>query len=169
MTHFILFGFKGCGKTFWGQCFAHALEMPFIDTDRMVCELYGEGRTCREIYEAIGAAEFRRLERLAVASLEGAAQSVIALGGGTILCPENRAVLAKTGLLIYLKASYETLKSRILKQPLPAFLDPRNPEEAFENYYLKTLPLYQCIPARMIDVDAEQVIHQFKEAIAYGQ
>ncbi len=168
--HLILFGFKGSGKTYWGKRLAREFEMPFMDTDQRISELYGKPLSCREIHQAVGEVGFRELEHQSITSLTDLAEpTVIALGGGAILVPENRYLLEKIGILIYLKASYATLKKRTLNDPLPSFLNPLAPEDSFNAYYEKRLPLYQIVSARMIDVDQKPVIKQFKELITYGK
>ena len=53
----ILFGFKSCGKTTFGQKLSQQLGIPFIDTDRII-----EGKvnmSCSEFYQLHGDAAFR--------------------------------------------------------------------------------------------------------------
>ena len=143
--------------------------MPFIDTDQRITEIYGKPHSCRDIHQTVGEAAFRELEHQVITSLIGLPPSVIALGGGAILFPENQCLLEKTGTLFYLKASYATLRKQHLTGPLPSFLDPQAPEASFNTYYEKRLPLYQMVSSRMIDVDQEPVLQRFKELIAYGK
>jgi len=50
----ILFGFKKCGKTYYGKRIAKELGLPFLDTDQRLEEIYslmtGEFLTFREIF-----------------------------------------------------------------------------------------------------------------------
>ncbi len=168
----ILFGFKSCGKTTLGKMIAEQLNRPFLDTDRMVEYLHfsrtGENITFREIYNSIGVEGFRALESDVLQELKSAHDTVIALGGGLILDPKNAAILAKLGQLVYLKLSKETLKRRILKRDLPAYLDPLDPEGSFERMYNERKATYEEIPALSVDLEAKkqnQVVLEICEMI----
>jgi shikimate kinase len=66
---------------------------------------------------------------------------VIALGGGAITQPENRRLIAQTGISIWLDAPFELCWQRIQSDHTVRPLAP-NEEEARARY-LQRLPLYQ--------------------------
>jgi shikimate kinase len=107
----ILTGFMGTGKTEVGRRLARALGRPFVDTDALVEA--EEGKTVAEIFAAAGEAHFRALERGAVARACAMGDAVIATGGGTLLDPENRRLLAAAGPIICLSAEAEVILRRI--------------------------------------------------------
>jgi shikimate kinase len=157
----ILFGFKGVGKTFYGRKLAHLMHRPFIDTDDLSEELYaeekGERLTSKQIFQELGAVPFRALEKQAVFSLGKIKNSVIALGGGAIVDPDNLEFLQKLGALVYLKASPETLRLRMQKAidkgETPAIVDPKQLETTFWRLIQERLPLYESIQCDTIDTD----------------
>jgi shikimate kinase len=153
----ILFGFKSCGKTTLGKILAKRLNRPFYDTDELLERLYrdetGEDLPFREMYKRLGKETFRKLESDVVKELKGARDAIIAVGGGVILDPKNAALLAKLGQLVYLKVSKETLKKRILRGELPAFLDPTDPEGSFEKMLQERQGKYEKIPALTVDLE----------------
>lgn len=155
----ILFGFKSCGKTTLGKKIADRMGRPFVDTDRLVEELYkkrtGQDLNCREITKQVGEEGFRRLESDVVEQLKEMKDTIIALGGGLILIPGTAEVLAKLGKLVYLKVSEATLKGRILNRPLPTFLDPLDPEGSFERIYREREPRYEKIFALSVDLETK--------------
>ncbi len=144
----ILFGFKGSGKTYLGKRFSASLNCPFIDTDELIEEMYGKKINTCEIYKIVGEKAFRDLERSAILSLPLSPPSVIALGGGAVCNPENVRDLQNIGKLVYLKASFETLKKRITT--MPAFA---TNIESLHRIYQERLPIYEAIPAFVLDVD----------------
>lgn len=163
----ILFGYKGCGKTTLGRTLAHHLKRPFLDTDRLLEQLYlhqtGVSMGVRDIHKMIGEEAFRALESELLQQLQSATNAVIALGGGFILDPKNAELLAKLGQLVYLKLDKETLKKRVLKKELPAFLDPNDPEGSFERMYATRKQIYEQIPAVSLDLDHKskgQILHE---------
>lgn len=154
----ILFGFKASGKTHFGKLLAVKMHRPFIDTDDLILELYakesGHRRTMREIYADLGKEGFRTLETKAIHLLKYVADSIISLGGGAVLNPENVELLQTIGTMVYLKTSPEKLKERIFKNELPSFLDPKDPEGSFYKMVQERDPIYRSIPALTIDTDA---------------
>ena len=123
--NWILCGFKGCGKSFFGA----RLSLPFLDLDRLIEE---RERLCvRDIVLQKGEAYFRKLEKETALSLEVEGH-VIAVGGGTLLDPISQAHLRSLGPLIYLKCPKQILKKRILIPPLPTFI--KNNDD-FEKIY----------------------------------
>lgn len=153
----VLFGIKGCGKTTFGKLVAQKLGRAFIDTDRLIEEIYQLSRkkklTCREIYEEAGPVGFRALEYEVVQSLQDVQNSVIAVGGGAMLLHENIEALKKNSQLYYLFFEREKLKKRVLSvEPLPAFIDPNDPDSSFDRMYDERDDFYRKIQAELIDV-----------------
>ncbi len=151
----ILFGFKSCGKTYFGKRLSAYLSYPFIDTDRLIEKEYAilkkESSGCREIYIKLGKEGFQALETRALGALKNVRASVIAVGGGMVLDRSNVEILEKMGQLIYLSLNKDTLKKRILSSRLPAYLDPSDPERSFNKMYKKRKILYERIGAIQIN------------------
>ena len=153
----VLFGIKGCGKTTFGRMLAKERGCAFIDTDHLIEEIYQINRqkklTCRQIYEEVGPVTFRALEYEVVQSLQDVQNSVIAVGGGAMLLYENIEALQKNSHLIYLYFEREKLKKRVLSEdPLPAFINPDDPESSFDKMYDEREDFYQKIVAETVDV-----------------
>jgi len=106
----LLAGMMGAGKTAVGRLLAERLGRVFIDTDAAIEAVRGE--SVEQIFARAGEAEFRKLEREALAGLPELA-AVVALGGGAVSAAENRALLRGKGTLIWLQAEPRTLLERI--------------------------------------------------------
>lgn len=151
----VLFGFKGCGKTHFGGLLAKELGRPLFDTDQIIEKR--EGLCCREI----PLERFRLLENEVILSLP---RGIIAVGGGSVLNPDNVRHLQTLGTLVYLEASKETLRERIFAQGIPSFL--RN--SSFEEMYAQRKPLYEQIPAKRIKTENRsdlEVLAELREII----
>lgn len=112
VTHLVLVGLMGAGKTTVGRRCARRLERPFVDTDDLVCA--AAGMPVAEIFAGPGEPHFRDLERRAVADAAASpVPLVIACGGGAVLDPENRRVLAARGVVVWLRAPVEVLAARV--------------------------------------------------------
>ncbi len=89
----VLVGTMGAGKTTVGRLLADALGVGFLDSDHAVEAR--AGKPVQEIFVDDGEATFRALERTAVAAALDEHDGVLALGGGAVLDPETRALLAE--------------------------------------------------------------------------
>ncbi len=88
----VLIGTMGAGKTTVGRLVAEALGTGFLDTDHLVEER--AGKSVQEIFVDDGEPAFRVLERETVADALAGHDGVLALGGGAVLDPATRALLA---------------------------------------------------------------------------
>lgn len=105
-----IYGPPGSGKSTVGRKLAQALALPFYDLDdRIVIEA---GKEIPAIFAEDGEANFRILERRIILETIEEPQGVVALGGGALLDPKNRAAVENAGAVICLTASFETLLSR---------------------------------------------------------
>lgn len=157
-----MFGFKGAGKTYFGK----KLKAPFLDTDEIIEQKLG--LTPREIVQKNGELFFRKIEKEVIFSLK-ALETVIAVGGGAVLDPENLDFLSDLGTLIYLKWPKAVIKDRMLTPPLPSFLDASNPQQDFERVYAHRKPLYERIADITIDAEGkeeDQILEELWQAIA---
>jgi shikimate kinase len=174
MKTLILFGFKSCGKTHFGNLLAKRLQLPFIDTDDLLIDFYQEKNSVYEIHKSIGEHAFRELENRVIQTLRPKSPSVIALGGGSLLNADNVSHLKKIGEFIYLKAPFSTLQKRILQNKLPSFVDQSHPINSLHAIYEKRTSLYESIDAIWIDVHEENVLEKLhfiatqQEHVHYG-
>jgi shikimate kinase len=154
LYNLILFGFKKCGKTHYGQRLASQLKYDFIDTDHLIEK---ELRlTCREIVKIHGENHFRSLEKKAIATLQIKKNTILSVGGGAILDPENAEALKKIGTLVYLEVDKETLKHRIFNsQHLPSYLDEADPLNSFEKMYRERKPIYEKTKAIKVNIEGK--------------
>ncbi len=105
-----LVGMMGSGKTSVGEKAASSLGIPFADTDHLVEQRVGA--TIASYWTEHGERAFRRVEREVVAELEGAS-GIVATGGGAVMDEANRAVIARSGEVVWLDARPEALAARI--------------------------------------------------------
>ena len=107
-----LTGFMGSGKTTVGKILSSLSGRPFVDLDELICST--SGCSIPEIFACAGEQAFRVLENEALRTIAGSEEAyVIATGGGLPVSAFNRSLMKSCGILIHLRATYETLKQRI--------------------------------------------------------
>ena len=106
-----LVGFMGAGKTTVGRALAKRLDWRFEDIDE--CIERTEQRDISTIFRQSGEAHFRALERQTLADLLPSRGVVVATGGGTLVDPGNRALMARDGVVAWLDAPFARLAERI--------------------------------------------------------
>jgi shikimate kinase len=117
-----LTGFMTSGKSTIGPILANVLGYDFYDLDREIENI--EKLTVVEIFEKHGEQYFREAESKILNELAKKDNLVISLGGGTIVNKNNFDMMKRTGKIIYLKVSPETLYKRLRhKTDRPIFKD----------------------------------------------
>lgn len=159
MRHIILIGFKNVGKSLIGKNLAAALNCPFIDSDRVLEDLYAARHparlSCREIMRAEGEEFFRALEHEALKKvLFQTAPTIIAVGGGAPLQPKN-AELFEDHQVVHLTAPKGVVYERIMINGWPAFF-PRDldPYLSFQNIWQDRMPRYERLATVTIENNA---------------
>jgi shikimate kinase len=121
MKHLVLVGLSGAGKSTIGRLLHKTLDMPLIDTDRAIEVI--QDRSVSDIFEMEGDVYFRELETLVLRHLKLDAPSIIATGGGMVLREENRGLLKKLGIVVWLNTSPEDIVRVIEKDTTRPLLE----------------------------------------------
>jgi shikimate kinase len=101
----------GAGKTSVGRALSRKLKWSFLDLDHEIEK--ANKLTVQEIFKRFGEPHFRQLERDHLRRLSTQPNTVVALGGGAYIDPENRRLAESSGLTVWLKASFETIRQRV--------------------------------------------------------
>lgn len=109
-----LIGYRGSGKSSVARHLANLLGWSWCDSDALLEERAGQ--SIRSIFEQHGEAYFRELEALLLAELVERTSTVLALGGGVVLRPDNRERLRRVAT-VWLTAPAEVLWQRIQRDP----------------------------------------------------
>jgi len=107
----MLTGFMGVGKSIAGRESAGMLGLPFVDTDELIEERLG--LTVAAAFEQLGEEHFRKVEAQVVRDVLSGPDAVIALGGGTLLDRDSRAMAEGVGLIVTLTCSPEEIERRL--------------------------------------------------------
>ncbi len=112
MRHLVLVGLSGAGKSTIGKLLHKNLGLPLVDTDSMIERI--QDRSVSEIFDTDGEAYFRDVETLFLKQLKLDTPTIIATGGGMVLRKENRDMLRKLGVVVWLNTSPEDI-IRVIK------------------------------------------------------
>lgn len=110
----ILTGMPATGKSLFGKIYAQHSERFFLDFDQFIEST--TKKTIPQIFEQEGEEGFRALEDKILLKLERRHNFVIAMGGGTLIKPENISFARKLGLIVLLDLAPSEIANRIFAQ-----------------------------------------------------
>jgi shikimate kinase len=150
MTHLVLVGAMGSGKSTVGRIVAERTGRRLVDVDVAITER--TGRTVREIWEDDGEAAYRHLESAEVlAALGGDEPVVVAAPGGVVVDPEVQAALS-TAFVVWLRADPATLARRVRPGDHRPLLG-NQPGQVLPSLALERRALYHQVADAIVDVD----------------
>jgi shikimate kinase / 3-dehydroquinate synthase len=146
--HLALVGFMGAGKSTLGPLLAERLGRPFVSVDAVVEER--AGAAVAEIFDALGEAEFRALEKAAAVDVMSRRPlAVVELGGGALGSARIRGALAEHAFTVHIETSPEQAWERVAGSDRPLARDP----ETFRALWDERGPLYEDADASATDLD----------------
>lgn len=159
----ILIGPMGAGKTTIGKQLAQQMGRNFYDSDSEIEKRTGANIPL--IFELEGEEGFRKREKDILDNLTKKQNIVLATGGGAVLDPDNRALLAKHGFVIYLSAPFTQLFNRTSKDRNRPLLQTENPREKLEEIIATRDPLYREVADIIIETDDKPVRNVVKNLL----
>ncbi len=147
----VLVGMMGAGKTTVGRRLAERLGWDYLDSDEQVAET--TGRTVPEIFAEDGEATFREVESGVLSTaLAGAQPVVVSAAGGVVLSPANRARMAGSGTVVWLRADPSVLARRVGAGEGRPLLDD-DPPGVLAALAAERRDLYASVASVTVDVD----------------
>lgn len=106
-----LIGFMGAGKSTIARTLQRELGFPLVEMDERIVQ--EQGMSINDIFAQYGEAHFRDIESQLVVDLGKQEPSIVSCGGGVVVRPENTQNMKKSGRIVLLKASPETIFERV--------------------------------------------------------
>jgi shikimate kinase len=154
----------GAGKTTVAALLGEAWQVPVRDTDADIEAR--EGRSISDIFVDSGESYFRDLEATAVAEALATHTGVLALGGGAVLDPTTRELLA-SHRVVFLRVGLSDAAKRVgLGAGRPLLLG--NVRGRIKALLDERTPLYEAVATVTVDTDGrtpEDVAREIEEAL----
>lgn len=158
-----LVGLMGSGKTTVGKLLAKRLGLKFLDSDQEIESR--TGATISWIFEIEGEDSFRQREMETIDELTSRKGILLATGGGAVVRPENREILKKRGIVIYLRASINNILKRTQHDRNRPLLQTEDRRAKLEELSRQREPFYQEVADIIVDTGRPN-IHAMIQSIA---
>ena len=146
----ILIGPMGAGKTCIGRRLAERFTLDFVDVDQAIVEAAGAGiPTISSMPAKPVSATMNARPRPA---LEGRGQ-LVSTGGGAVLDPDNRALIAQRGFVVYLRVSVAAQLERLARDKGRPLLQRPDREQVLHDLAAHRDPLYRELADLTLDTD----------------
>ncbi|GAB1722517.1 MAG: AAA family ATPase [Nitrospira sp. CR1.1] len=148
----VLIGYRGTGKSTVGKILARKLGRTVVSTDAEIVKR--ANLSVPEIVKQFGWDHFRDLESAVCRDFAARDQLIIDTGGGAILRPENVEVLQKTGTLVWLTATVDTITRRIGGDTQrPSLTGTKSFTEEIRDVLTERTPKYQAAATHVVSTD----------------
>ncbi len=145
----VLVGPMGAGKTTVAGILAREWNVPVRDTDADI--VAGTGREVSDIFVESGEDHFRELEAAAVARAVAEHDGVLALGGGAVMRPETRELLADVPVVFLRVGLSDAVKRVGLGVGRPLLLG--NVRSRIKALLDERTPIYESVSTHAVDTD----------------
>ena len=145
----VLIGPMGAGKSTVAALLADAWGVPVRDTDDDIEAT--EGRSISDIFVDSGEGHFRVLEAAAVAKAVAEHDGVLALGGGAVLDPATRELLADEQVVFLRVGLSDAVKRVGLGVGRPLLLG--NIRSRVKALLDERTPIYEALATHVVDTD----------------
>jgi len=143
----VLVGMMGSGKTAIGRSLAAILHVPFVDSDAAIEE--AAALSIAEIFARDGEAFFRRRETEVLRRLLAGGTRIISTGGGAFLAAENRDMIARDAIAVWLDADLTTLWERVRHKDTRPLLRTPDPKGTLSRLLDQRRDLYALAGLRL--------------------
>jgi Shikimate kinase len=165
-NNIFLVGLMGTGKSTVGRRLAKKLQLHFYDSDHEIERRTGANIAL--IFEIEGEHGFRKRESEMLDGITKLSHIVLATGGGAVLDPDTRKVLADRGFVVYLRTGLAQLVQRTSRDTKRPLLNTSDPIKKIEELLEIRGPLYEEIADLIVDTD-QRTIQSIVDEISVHQ
>ena len=126
----------GAGKTSVGKALSSHIGYEFLDTDKIIENLYGKSK---DIIDSEGQDRFRTIEEEVLLSIKFN-ETLLATGGSAVFSHLAMKFIREKSYVIYLEVNFETILDRVSDFKERGFI--KDPNQTVEDAYKKREILY---------------------------
>jgi len=162
-SNIFLIGFMGAGKSAVAEYMRTLFNMDSIEMDEIISKR--EGMTIPKIFESHGEAYFRELETKLILDLQNHKNTVVSCGGGVPMREQNVIEMRKSGVIVLLTASPQTILKRVKYDNSRPLLENRKTVEAISELMEKRREKYHKAADITIATDGKSPKEICKEIV----
>jgi shikimate kinase len=147
-------GFMGVGKSTIARMTAKSVNGQLIEMDEMLEA--EEGISINEIFATKGEAYFRDLETALIERIAEQDGMIVSCGGGAVLRPQNLELMKKSGKIVYLSATPETIFKRVRYSTNRPLLQGNMNIEYIAGLMEKRIHIYEAAADHIIATDGKE-------------
>lgn len=155
MANIFLIGFMGTGKSTIANSLKRKYDMQVLDMDSEIEK--NQGKAISEIFAEEGEEYFRDLETQLVLDLQKRDNVVVSCGGGAVLREKNVQEMRKSGKIILLQATPETILERVKNSHNRPLLEGNKNIDFIKELMSKREDKYNSAADIVVSVDARAV------------
>lgn len=159
-----LIGFMGVGKSTIGRLLAEETKGQLMEMDETIEA--EQGTTINEIFAQYGEIHFRDLESELVERIAGQEGKIVSCGGGAVLRTENVANMKKSGTIVFLSATPETIYKRVRYSTNRPLLNGNMNVEYIAGLMEKRRSLYESAADVTISTDGKTTAEIVRELLS---
>lgn len=163
MDNIFLIGFMGTGKSTVAQELQKKLDMKLVEMDARIVQ--EQGMSINEIFSQFGEDHFRDVESQLVLDIGQEENTIVSCGGGVVLRNENIANMKKSGTVIFLAATPQTIYDRVKDSSERPILNGHMNVAYISELMEKRHVLYEAAADIRIDVDDKTVADICEEIV----
>lgn len=155
MENIFLIGFMGAGKSTIAKELQGKLHMNLVEMDARIVE--EQGMSINDIFAKYGEDHFRDIESQLVLDIGSEGNTIVSCGGGVVVRSQNVENMKKSGKIIFLSATPETIYERVKHSTDRPILNGNMNVEYIATLMEKRRALYEAAADVKISVDNKTV------------
>ena len=164
MKNIFLIGFMGAGKSTVAKELKDKLNMKLVEMDARI--EHEQGMSISKIFEKSGESHFRDIESRLILTIGDEGDTIVSCGGGVVVRPENIDYMKKSGVVVFLSASPETVYERVKDSTNRPILNGHMNVEYIAELMEKRRALYEKAADIRIETDGKNIGQICDEIIA---
>ena len=148
-----LIGFMGAGKSTIAKALCKELQMQLVEMDARIVE--EQGMSINDIFAQYGEDHFRDIESQLILTLGEEGNTIVSCGGGVVVRSQNIEFMKKSGKVVFLSATPETIYERVKNSADRPILNGHMNVEYIAELMEKRRALYEAAADIKIETDGK--------------